>query len=436
MTKITVTEVDATNNSLTIKFKCKGKIRKFFTSNIFFAEYETCIENVPESILVIPFLSTVCPVAWACKADIYLQNIDETFYESLKHIQKIFQKYYPKIGFKGTVHAKNIIKTEAKNYTKTMMLFSGGVDSILTYIRHRNENPLMAIIQGADIHINNNETWNTTINANDEFVKQTKSRLTTIKSNFRDLLNECVLTAYYEKKINDYWYLGVCHGFALVGLCAPLTFIEKSKIIYHASSHTKEVEKMTGPHLEIDQKNGWSGTTVEFDGVDLSRQEKIFVIANYMKTSGNKFPIRCCMEQKKELNCSVCEKCSRTILGLEAAGIDPNEVGFKVNNETFRTIKKKIESNQFFTSIILTDMWQDIQHHTDEAKVTPHSEAKDLLDWLKTVEIKVHTPKSEKAYIPNFRVFCRRYLPYSMYSPSKKVFEKFKRYNQQERNEK
>jgi len=161
MTRLTITGVKAVGNRLTVHFECTGALKKFFKQNLFFAEYNIPIEDVPESILVIPFLGTVCPVAWANNATVYIDTVDESFLYALQKVKATIQRFYPKVQFRGNIQVKKIVKLEVVANSRSMMLFSGGLDSLTTYVRHQTENPILVSIHGADLPCNNFEAWNT-----------------------------------------------------------------------------------------------------------------------------------------------------------------------------------------------------------------------------------------------------------------------------------
>ncbi|TRZ81149.1 hypothetical protein D4R86_03165 [bacterium] len=424
MNRLTITNVEAKDNVLRVHFKCDGQIRKFFEKNVFFVEYDTSIEDVPEAFLVIPCLATVCSIAWAGGADVYVKTVDENFLHALGVVKKTFQKFYPEVGFGGSIHADNIVTPDVGVRSKSMMLFSGGADSLTTYIRHRTENPVLVCVHGADVELTNREAWNTVMETSQEFADQTGSKLRTIQSNFRSILHELMIATYYENCISHSWWGGVMHGLSLLGLCAPLTYIDKIGKLYIASTYTKEFPEPWGSHPDIDNNVKWTGTTVLHDGYELSRQEKLNAIAEYIKASGHKFVIRACWESEKNANCSICEKCSRTILGLELAGIDPNEYGYEVNANTFSAMKKKIENGEWYNREGVRFMWEDIQHHALSDQDLPHSEAKELIDWLVTVDLGALKTKPEKSTFPNYHVLYRKYLPYSLYKVGRNIATK------------
>lgn len=161
--KLIITSVEATNNRLRVHFDCTGQIKRFFKKNLFFSEYDTSIEEIPDAILVIPFLATSCPIVWANQAEIYVETVDETFLHALKNIRKVLQNFYPRVRFYGDIHVDNIVKPHVDVHSTSMMLFSGGVDSLTTFIRHRTENPTLVCVHGADVDFDNDEAWNTVV---------------------------------------------------------------------------------------------------------------------------------------------------------------------------------------------------------------------------------------------------------------------------------
>lgn len=221
-----------------------------------------------------------------------------------------------------------------------------------------------------------------------------------------------MLNSYYGRYVTGSWWGGVKHGLALLGLCAPITYTEEINKLYIASSFTKLFSYPWGSHPDIDNNVKWAGTKAEHDGYELSRQDKIEVIADYIRKEYPDLYIRSCWASDKGLNCSKCEKCSRTITGLELAGSDPNNHGYIVNADTFKVIKKKLlsgwpigEDEEY--------MWQDLQSHCDLDKDFPHLEAKKLATWLLDINIEELKHKSsKKTSLHKFEQICMFYLKY------------------------
>ena len=411
MTRLTITGVKAVGNRLTVHFECTGALKKFFKQNLFFAEYNIPIEDVPESILVIPFLGTVCPVAWANNATVYIDTVDESFLYALQKVKATIQRFYPKVQFRGNIQVKKIAKPEAAAHSRSMMLFSGGIDSLTTYIRHQTEDPILVSIHGQDVSSKDFESWNTLADALKAFSDKTESKLLTIRSNFRSILQELLLNVCYDRHILHSWYGGVGHGLILLSLCAPIAFKEKVGKLYIASSRDREHPMPLGSHPDIDNNVEWAGTKIVHDGYELSRQDKIGVLADYIKAEGPLY-IRSCFQLDRGDNCSRCEKCCRTILGLEMAGIDPNECGYVVDADTFVWIKQNLLYGEWPNEVVMF-LWEDIQRHIRLDNVVHKKEAEELVVWLKNAnfdEIMQHQKE-------NIRIRKRLFIKFAKHLP-------------------
>jgi hypothetical protein len=416
--KLTVTSVEVANDRLTISFSCKGQIKNFFVQNKFFVEYNTSIEGTPEAILIIPFLASICPIAWANQADVFVETMDETFLHSLGHVQKTLQKFYPQMKFGGKIYAKKIVTPHIDVQKNSMMLFSGGIDALLTYFRHQAENLILVRIHGIDIDLNNREAWNRFIGHIQAFSRITSSPLRIVRCNLMTIPDWLMLREYHPKLSGD-WVGRVMHGLAFLGICAPLTYMDKVGKLYLASSFTDSVQIPWGSHPEIDNYVRWTGTNSIHDGYELSRQEKVEYLADYLKNKNPELFIRACNESRSDKNCSKCEKCSRTILGLELAGINPNKHGFAVHSDTFLRIKRNLAKRKWGFGDDEEFMWTDLQQHASRNRDLPHPQARVLIDWLLKVNVKTlrAPPPKPARFIPFFK-----YLPYTICRLTKRIY--------------
>jgi len=401
--ELTVSKVEVADSRLTVSFDCKGRIKKFFYDNKFIAEYDTSVEEIPEATLVIPFLATIAPIAWVNQAEVFVETVDETFLSSLDHIRETLQKFYPQLKFGGKIQAEKIVSPHVNTRTRRMALFSGGVDSWATFIRHQDENPILVSVQDVRFTAPNRPSrYHDLMNVSSDYLKRAfgsvKPENRIIRSNLEYvprlfMLDMLLISA---KEISGNWYQGVMHGLALTGLCAPLTYLEKVDKLYIASSFTADAQLPWGSHPEIDNKIEWTGTRVEHDGYELSRQDKLFLIADYIMRKDSKLQICTCIDNlaRKRFNigvgknCNQCEKCSRTILGLEIAGIDPNEHGFSTDAQTFSRMRKNIEDGTWRFGDDERYMWIDLQKHASNAREIPHYEARILIEWLRKIDVK------------------------------------------------
>jgi hypothetical protein len=422
LNRLSITSVEAVNNRLTVKFSCSGALEKFFKKNVFFVEYDVSIEDVPESILVIPFLGTVCPIAWANNATVYVDTIDETYLCALPKVKRTLQRFYPKIRFSGEIRAKKVVKHDIQVHSKRMMLFSGGLDSVVTYIRHKNEKPILASIHGADVPLENLEAWSQLVESLKAFSEKTGSMLRIISSNFRSMLDEVMLDRFYERYVPVSWYYGVAHGLALLSLCALVTFEERVGTLYIASSQCKDNFSPSGSQPQIDNNVEWAGTKVVHDGYELTRQDKIEVLADYIKTTDHKVYVRSCWQLNRGDNCSRCEKCSRTIVGLVLEGIDPNDCGYIVDGSTFRWIKQNLMNGKWYIKWSSFYRWSTIQNRAKLKQDLQYLDAEELLVWLRNANLASIREKAKKKK-PIRRLYLKfsEYLPESLYVTIQKM---------------
>ncbi|WP_108804102.1 hypothetical protein [Aquimarina sp. Aq107] len=318
------------------EYSVDANIQKLFTDNeLFYVKYQIDVSETPLSIAVIPFLSNVLPMAWFAGFTIEVDEVDEDFYNAQEKIKQEFVKRDSSSSFEGTLVAKKLIKNSIEK-SKSSMLFSGGVDAFATYIRIYDQKPDLITLHGADITIKDKEQWNdfTDFIENEELLNDNNKEF--IETNLRDFY-----TYQVELLLNDIgWWGKVQHGLALVGSIAPLSFVNKYGSVHIASSYTDHIDIDWGSTPEIDEKITWgSGFKVFHDGYELKRQDKVDLIAKFASEKDKRFRLRVCYSEKRtEFNCSYCEKCFRTILGLILNNQNPNEYGFNVDSSVYDKI--------------------------------------------------------------------------------------------------
>jgi len=126
------------NRLLLSKISCSGSIEKYFQQELFYVEYGSDIQSVSTSILQIPVFSNIITVAWAVGADVYVQELDRSYLESLNKIKLVLKKWYPRFPFSTHIYVEKIVSNKFSNQ-KYGLLFSGGVDSTTSYIRQKKK---------------------------------------------------------------------------------------------------------------------------------------------------------------------------------------------------------------------------------------------------------------------------------------------------------
>ncbi len=353
-------------------YSVDSQIQKFFVEDQpFYIKYQVDISSTPGSIAVIPFLSNMLPIAWFAGFEIEVDEIDEDFYHAQEEVKKEFEKRGQSLN--GKLTAKKMVKNNVKG-DQTAMLFSGGVDAYATYIRIHDKKPDLVTLLGADIQIEDKEQWNDFANfiETEELLKENQKEF--IESNLRDFY-----TYQVELLLSDIgWWGKVQHGLALIGALAPISYVYSYGAIYIASSYTDHIDIDWGSTPTMDEKITWgSGVKVFHDGYELKRQDKVDLIADFSAKTDTKFKLRVCYSEKRtEFNCSVCEKCFRTILGLILNGKNPNDYGFNVDEKIYDKFYKVL--NIGGASKGVRYFWWELMEkakHVDEFYVFNNKEA-------------------------------------------------------------
>lgn len=374
--------------------KCSDTLKHFFIENKkMFVKYKEDISNVPSSILLIPLLYNIAPITWFTDAELIIDEVDKEFIESFEDIKKGFQEMYKDLKIGGKVYVNNIVDNRRLNMTKkSATLFSGGVDSWSTYLSHIDEKPSLITVKGADIDLDDAIGWNIVKSKIEDIGRNNNSKCIFIESNFKVFLNQDNLSL----KFKDYmygWWASVQHSLGIVGLIAPITYVDEITQIYVPATYTKEFNKPWGSDPKIDNYIRWSNLTSYHDGYELSRQDKINLITGYVKNDEKKYlDIRVCWEGKGGVNCCKCEKCSRTILGIIIAGENPKEYGFDVDNSIYSQIKSKFRKGLWAFSDDEIFMWSDIKRNIKDESYDMYN--KDFLRWLRDYDIISYAKKS------------------------------------------
>lgn len=362
----------------------EGEWKKYFTGEKFWVEYSQPLKNINNSVAVIPALGTLLPIAWVFNGKIYVEEVDEDFYNAIPNFKNGYINMYPQLEFKGELFADKITKNNNIGESKTAALFSGGVDAFSTFLSHIDEKPALITIWGADIACDNESGWSVVEKHRKEVLNLFGVEGITIKSSFRKTIEEGALSQYSYERTKDNWWHGFHHGLGMFALTAPVAFEQGYSKIYVASSFTPaDAGKITcASDPTIDNFVKFCGCGMVHDGYENNRQDKVHGICEYAKNNKVNIPVRVCWESTSGSNCCECEKCFRTMLAIYAEKQNPENFGFSewnaaknksqrliknsiyngsVNNKQLHTryevINKKIRENYSKTEIDSSLMW-------------------------------------------------------------------------------
>lgn len=357
---VKITHISVTGSKIYYEFETSEDLDVYFIKKDMYVEYmnlEDCnLESVNKSILVIPLFNNLLPMSWLCDFTLIVDELDKTLYESIDNIKDGYGRMYPDLSFKGKLEVKKLVENNYDYENESISLFTYGVDSLTTVLRHIDEKPILSTIWGADISLRSIKGWETASKSIEEFSKESGLENLFIKSDFRRFMNtDLLFDEFLEKldKTGNWWY-AIQHGLALMGLSSVLAYVRKVKHIYIASSHSYAENELLkkdiipcGSSPTLDNEYKFSSCTAVHDAYELRRADKIDLIMDYAKKNNMKFNLRVCWHSAEGVNCSVCEKCARTLMYIMACKENPEEFGFVVNDENLKKIEVNFKRHVF-----------------------------------------------------------------------------------------
>lgn len=315
---------------ITFEFQISDNLRPYFKKTDFWYEIDG-IECVPESISVIPLVCNLLPIVWLTNCTLYVETLDQSFYDSIEEIKKGYENMYPMLSFEGAVVCGSL-QDNRYDSERSVVMFSGGVDAICTTIRHLNDFPFLLSIWGsADFPVSDKNGWEQqwkNLNYNSGVMGL---NCHCVKSSFCEMFNlwHPGLQDLIDCSCETWWH-GFQHGIGILSHSAPFAFIHHCSMAYIASSYHDSMRPFTcASDPTIDSCLKYGSTTCFHDAFELTRQEKVALIARYAKEHNRRFNIHVCLRQISQGdNCCKCEKCYRTILELLLEGADPHDFGF------------------------------------------------------------------------------------------------------------
>ena len=425
MEKIELLEIIKYNEMVTFNFSYTKGLSQFFTGRKFTIHYPINIDDVPDSILAIPFLSNIIQLTWVTGSTVIVPSLDKDFYDSLPELKKAYSNMFPEVDFCGDIVSNKIEINKPAKKNKSAMFFSGGVDSFQTLISHYQENLDLLTIWGSDIEYNNENGWNALYKSMSDSVKAFNLNLYTIHSSFRDFDNEKVLYRQFSEQLKDSWWHGLQHGLGLLGHVAPLAYKIGYEKMYIASTHsTHDKNVRCSSHPTTDNCIKYCGCQVVHDGFEFRRQNKIRNIIDFSKTHPS-LPINLhvCWKTQTGENCCICEKCARTIYAILIEGGDPGKMGFSNFSKIFSSFDKNKTLTYLKKHPHLYHAWFDIAERAREVyKQSNNLKHWDKIKWL--VKIDRNNPNSYRAPKRYFRIFVHRVLDKISRDSKKRKFTK------------
>ena len=228
-------------------------------------------------------------------------DVSSLLLASTAEIQRIFSGWYPEFTPVRVVARDGAVD---RRRVGAASLFSGGVDSFYTLLRHQDEITTLIFVHGFDISL-----------ADTALRRRVSASLRAAAAELGKTLVEVHtnLRSFSERHID--WGLRY-HGAGLASVA--LLLAPQFGRVYIPASFPRAYTKPHGSHPLLDPL--WSTEGIEFvhDGVDATRLEKVQAIT---ASDVAMRWLRVCWEHPQgEYNCGRCEKCVRTMVNLELAG--------------------------------------------------------------------------------------------------------------------
>ncbi len=363
-------------------------LKKYFNSFRLFAHYDSQL-RADTSILNIPLVSTVLPLAWLTGTDVYVEKLDKRYVESMNAVKHEFKRMYPRGRFTTSLVVDDLVNNETQSQ-RTAMLFTGGVDSTYSLIKNINHKPRLIMFWGIQPHqlnpsyMKHRQLVRKTYS---DFAEQRGLEINFIDTNTYGILNDIRISHDFHKIIlGAGLWLSLQFPLVLLGLPAPLSIGRFNRLLIAASvDPMHEYDKY--PHSSqprIDEKFAWADLEVIHDGY-IHRFGKTSLIKKY--STKNELHITVCnAPPPNRFNCSSCEKCFRTITQLILEGIDPNNVGFDVNRTTFAKIKYILEREKL-DPLLANSFWRILQTLIPQEIKTNFYGSRSFFTWLKDLDI-------------------------------------------------
>lgn len=332
MEKIVLERISVNKRLVEFHYTVGPGLKKYFKTDCMFLEYEEDMSDVPLSILTIPFVNCMAGLMWLSDCMVFVDEIDETYYYSLKQIKNAFHELHHYVDLKGLFVPSRIVKNKISISEKSILLFGGGVDCHSSFLRNRDKiSHILNIYGWLESISEDNKVDKSDKQQTEEYAKSMGVTAVHVRSNFASQFDLSAIDKDFNKTVlhAGYWY-GLLHPMAFLSIATVIAWKTAISRIMIASSFTKG---RTGVHCasyittDSEYKFATNGSTLH-DAFELSRQDKVAFIANYQKQSGKPYYFQAC--SFNDHNCCECEKCFRTIVELVAENADPRDFGFNI----------------------------------------------------------------------------------------------------------
>lgn len=95
---------------ITYDYDAPECLRRYIKGDALFVEFPGDVQNVPKSILTIPFVGVMLTVGMLLKVNIHVPELDASFHGSVEKTQAVFRKMYSCADLRCKISADHLIK--------------------------------------------------------------------------------------------------------------------------------------------------------------------------------------------------------------------------------------------------------------------------------------------------------------------------------------
>ena len=328
--------------------------KKRFLKDDFFIEYmeqDINLKKLDFSIISLPFILNIISAIWISGEQYYIYSMDIVLFESLKRIKEIFKILYPNTQWNGELIpimlVKNDNKLSTKNNNKIALLFSHGVDSVFSSLKHRDKEQILVTAWGHyDTPLDKEEMWGELRLQIQTYAKQFGYKHICIRSNYHGFIKFKEL----EKLSNEIncWRIEAIEGLGWAGMLAPVLRAKGISKLLIGSTYTWDCLFPTIAIEPIDNNIKIADLEIKHFDLNVFRTEKTAYIVNFYKNKLNKPKLFVCQNIKlnEKKNCCKCNKCIRTLIDFMLNGEEFSQFGFQISKlVAIERIKKYFLSN-------------------------------------------------------------------------------------------
>ncbi|MBI4699106.1 MAG: hypothetical protein HY758_09470 [Nitrospirae bacterium] len=217
---------------------------------------------------------------------------------AVQTIQAIFHRWFPEYQ-KIQVEAETGLSGPVSPNAGVGVFFSGGVDSFYTLLKHREETTKVIFVHGLDIKLGRASYRARISQEIQRIARELGKHVIEIETNVHEIAGQ-------------YGYNGSL--LPSIGLILSPQFHR----IYIAANHSYDYSFPDSSHPLLDPLWSTEMLTLKHDGCEANRIEKL---ARISESDIAMSSLRVCLEDLDQtLNCGQCEKCLRTMIGLQTIG--------------------------------------------------------------------------------------------------------------------